>query len=132
MLELQRNMEVLAKEMLGRRGEFVWLSRSNSATKGPTFETQSKVLLQMSPTIKLAAQLHKIATQWPVDPFRPHLQLKTFLGSLAEHPQLTPSAVSAARALENNEFQKKVRLCTSLESKSDAQTHPSIVFLKRL
>lgn len=70
----------------------------------------------MPPTINLAAQLHKIATQWPVDPFRPHLQLKTFLGSLAEHPQLTPSAVNAARALENNEFQKKVRICAPLES----------------
>lgn len=62
----------------------------------------------MASTIKLAPQLHRIAAQWPADPFRPHLQLKTFLDSLAEHPQLTPQAVRAARALENNEFQKKV------------------------
>ena len=60
-----------------------------------------------SPT-KLAPQLHKIALQWPVDPFRPHLQLKRFLESLADHPQLTPQAVRAARALAGNELQKKV------------------------
>ncbi|KAJ3557487.1 hypothetical protein NM688_g1453 [Phlebia brevispora] len=64
----------------------------------------------MASTIKLAPQLHRIASQWPVDPFRPHLQLKTFLGALADHPQLTPQAVRAARALENSEFQKKYRL----------------------
>ena len=60
-------------------------------------------------TVKLSQQLHRIASKWPVDPFRPHLQLGTFLKSLADHPQLTPQAVRAARALEENEFQRKVR-----------------------
>lgn len=69
----------------------------------------------MTSTLKLAPQLHRIAAQWPVDPFRPHLQLKTFLNSLADHPQLTPHAVRAARALENSEFQKKVRLAMILQ-----------------
>lgn len=70
----------------------------------------------MAPSTKLAPQLHRIAAQWPVDPFRPHLQLKRFLDSLADHPELTPQAVRAARALESNEFQKKVR--TILQSQT--------------
>lgn len=62
----------------------------------------------MSSTTKLAQQLHRTAARWSVDPFRPHLQLGNFLKSLADHPQLTPAAVRAARALEEGEFQKKV------------------------
>ena len=62
----------------------------------------------MATPTKLASQLHKIAAQWPVDPFRPHLRLKNFLVALADHPRLTPEAIRAARALEGNEFQKKV------------------------
>ncbi len=62
----------------------------------------------MPNTVKLSQQLQTIAKRWPVDPFRPHLQLGAFLNSLAEHPQLTPQAVRAARALEENEFQRKV------------------------
>ncbi|KAI0077659.1 hypothetical protein K474DRAFT_1674687 [Panus rudis PR-1116 ss-1] len=61
-------------------------------------------------TTKLSQQLHRIAAQWPGDPFRPHMQLKTFLESLADHPQLTPQAVKAARSLVNNEIQKKYAL----------------------
>lgn len=68
----------------------------------------------MASTTKLATQLHRIAAQWTVDPFRPHLQLKTFLLALADHPQLTPQAVRAARALQDNEFQKKVRVLHAL------------------
>src|SRR5689334_8921142 len=62
----------------------------------------------MTATTKLSQQLHRVAAQWPVDPFRPNLQLKTFFESLADHPQLTQQAVRAARALEENEFQKRV------------------------
>ncbi|KAI0779119.1 hypothetical protein BC629DRAFT_1289873 [Irpex lacteus] len=64
----------------------------------------------MPNTVKLSQQLQTIAKRWPVDPFRPHLQLGAFLNSLAEHPQLTPQAVRAARALEENEFQRKYPL----------------------
>lgn len=64
----------------------------------------------MSSTTKLAQQLHRTAARWPVDPFRLHLQLGNFLKSLADHPQLTPAAVRAARALEEGEFQKKYAL----------------------
>ncbi|KAI0703465.1 hypothetical protein BC835DRAFT_1027124 [Cytidiella melzeri] len=67
----------------------------------------------MASTVKLSQQLHHIAKRWPVDPFRPHLQLGAFLNSLAEHPQLTPQAVRAARALEENEFQRKYALSES-------------------
>lgn len=59
-------------------------------------------------TTKLSQQLHRIAAQWPGDPFRPHLQLKNFLSSLADHPQLTPHAVKSAHALLNNDIQRKV------------------------
>lgn len=54
-------------------------------------------------------QMRRIAAKWPGDPFRPNIQLKTLFESLAEHPNLTPTAVSAARALKNGEFIKKVR-----------------------
>ncbi|EKM52620.1 uncharacterized protein PHACADRAFT_164559 [Phanerochaete carnosa HHB-10118-sp] len=56
---------------------------------------------------KLSQQLHRIASQWPSDPFRPHLQLGTFLKALADHPQLTPQATRAARALLENEYAHK-------------------------
>ena len=64
----------------------------------------------MATTTKLSQQLHRTASHWPVDPFRPHLQLGDFLKALADHPQLTPHAVRAARALQDNEFHRKVWL----------------------
>ncbi|OJT12356.1 hypothetical protein TRAPUB_11131 [Trametes pubescens] len=59
-------------------------------------------------------QMRRIAAKWPGDPFRPNIQLKTLFESLAEHPNLTPTAVRAARALKNDEFIKKVRTTFSL------------------
>lgn len=59
---------------------------------------------------KLAQKLSAVAHSWVADPFRPNLQLKTFLESLAAHPRLTPQAVSATRALRDNEMAKKVRI----------------------
>ena len=56
-------------------------------------------------------QLQKLAAQWPADPFRPHLQLKTFLESLSHHPGLTDGAVVATRSLLQNEPRHKVRRC---------------------
>lgn len=61
-------------------------------------------------TGKLAAEMARIAVACPIDPLRPHIQLQTFLKSLATHPRLTPAAVRAAQALERNEMQKKVPL----------------------
>lgn len=58
---------------------------------------------------KLGQKLIAIADTWVVDPFRPNLQLQTFLKSLATHPQLTSQAVNATRALRDNAMQKKVR-----------------------
>jgi len=63
---------------------------------------------------KLPAQLHRIAAAWPVDPFRGHIQLKTFLEALADHPSLTPHAVRAARVLQDNELQKQYALSERL------------------
>jgi hypothetical protein len=57
---------------------------------------------------KLSSQLQRISAQWPADPFRPHLQLKTFLDSLSQHPNLTPGAVEAAQSLQNNVLYNKV------------------------
>ena len=54
----------------------------------------------MASTTKLSQQLHRPAAHWPGDPFRPHLQLGTFLKALADHPQLTPHAVRAAVAFQ--------------------------------
>ncbi|KZT05232.1 uncharacterized protein LAESUDRAFT_715033 [Laetiporus sulphureus 93-53] len=59
---------------------------------------------------KLSQELHSIAATWHVDPFRPNLQLKNFLDSLADHPNLTARAVRAASALQKNEFQKRYQL----------------------
>ena len=56
-------------------------------------------------------QMQQIARRWPEDPFRPNVQLKVFLASLAEHPNLTPAAVRNMRALEQDEFKKKVSIC---------------------
>ncbi|KAL6308861.1 hypothetical protein BKA93DRAFT_692417, partial [Sparassis latifolia] len=55
-------------------------------------------------------QLHRIAAAWPGDPFRPNIQLKTFLQSLSDHPNLTPQAVEAARELQDNVYQKRFSL----------------------
>ncbi|KAJ6526568.1 hypothetical protein DFH09DRAFT_168533 [Mycena vulgaris] len=60
-----------------------------------------------APTRKLAEEMARIAAACPIDPLRPHIQLQTFLKSLATHPRLTPEAVRAAQALERNEIQKK-------------------------
>ncbi len=57
---------------------------------------------------QLSQRLCTIAGKWVQDPFR-HIQLSAFLESLAKHPRLTPQAVEAASALENNIVFKKVR-----------------------
>ncbi|KAI0742698.1 hypothetical protein C8Q80DRAFT_1109542 [Daedaleopsis nitida] len=62
------------------------------------------------PAASFRHQLQKIAANWPGDPFRPNVQLKTFLASLAEHPSLTPTAVRATRALRDDEFKTKYAL----------------------
>lgn len=59
---------------------------------------------------QLSQKLGAIAESWTKDPFRPNLQLQTFLKSLAAHPRLTPQAVEATRALRDNDMQKMVRL----------------------
>ncbi|KAF9784666.1 hypothetical protein BJ322DRAFT_1065679 [Thelephora terrestris] len=54
--------------------------------------------------------LQKLAAQWPVDPFRPHLQLKMFLESLSHHPKLTDQAVIATRSLLQDDLRHKYKL----------------------
>lgn len=63
----------------------------------------------MSATSKLSQKMAAIANAWPIDPFRPNIQTSKFLLSLSKHPNLTPEAVNAARALQQNEAYKKVR-----------------------
>ena len=62
-------------------------------------------------TKSVGNQLQKLAAQWPADPFRPHLQLKTFLESLSRHPSLTDEAVIATRSLLQNDLRHKVGRC---------------------
>lgn len=57
---------------------------------------------------KLAQQLTTIASTWTKDPFRPNMQLQTLLQSLATHPRLTPQAVNAALALQENQVYRQV------------------------
>ncbi|KAH7882186.1 hypothetical protein F5I97DRAFT_1817490 [Phlebopus sp. FC_14] len=59
---------------------------------------------------KNAQKLRAIAASWPADPFRPHLQLKTFFQSLAAHPNLTAEAVQATKTMLDNDIQKKYPL----------------------
>lgn len=83
---------------------------------------------------KLGQQLRRIAGKWPEDPFRPNIQLRTFLESLADHPNLTPQAVEAAHALKNNEIMKKVSRIRGFAIVPCAQRCgwfvPSILFLQ--
>ena len=60
-------------------------------------------------TKAVGTKLQKLAAQWPADPFRPHLQLKTFLESLSHHPNLTNEAVIATRSLLQDDMRHKVR-----------------------
>jgi hypothetical protein len=53
-------------------------------------------------------RLRRIAAEWPADPLRPKIQLKTFLAALAEHPALSPRAVAATNALHQNQVSSHV------------------------
>ena len=72
---------------------------------------------------KLSRQLKTIANSWAPDPFRPNMQLQTFLTALADHPKLTPNAVHAAMALQNGEIEKKV--CFSVRNPNESTTDGS-------
>jgi hypothetical protein len=54
-------------------------------------------------------RLRHIAADWPADPLRPNLQLKTFLAALADHPALSARAVAATSALYKNRVLDRVR-----------------------
>jgi hypothetical protein len=88
--------------------------RLNSHSSPFTVTTSLTSLLMASAgRTQLGHQLARVANAWPGDPFRPNMQLKTFLQSLATHPNLTPGAVTAAEALVSDEVKRKVRLRTS-------------------
>jgi hypothetical protein len=53
-------------------------------------------------------RLRNIAAEWPADPLRPNLQLKTFLSALADHPALSQRAVIATDALQTNKVSAQV------------------------
>ncbi|KDR74080.1 hypothetical protein GALMADRAFT_124303 [Galerina marginata CBS 339.88] len=74
-------------------------------------------------TRQLSQKLTSIAETWTRDPFRPNLQLQTFLTSLAAHPRLTPEAVEATRALQNNDMQKKYPLTQKMLRPASAPLH---------
>ncbi|KAJ7682899.1 hypothetical protein B0H17DRAFT_942419 [Mycena rosella] len=77
----------------------------------------------MAATRKLAEEMARIASVCPLDPLRPHIQLQTFLQSLATHPRLPPAAVRAAQALERNEMQKKYALTRITLNPASAPLH---------
>ncbi len=64
-------------------------------------------------------RLRHIATEWPADPLRPKIQLKTFLAALADHPTLSPRAVAATNALHKNHVSSHV---SGLSSDSTAES----------
>ncbi|EDR09687.1 uncharacterized protein LACBIDRAFT_319031 [Laccaria bicolor S238N-H82] len=72
---------------------------------------------------KLGQKLIAIADTWVVDPFRPNLQLQTFLKSLATHPKLTPQAVNATRALRDNAMQKRYPLSKKMLQPTSMPLH---------
>ncbi|KAH8114878.1 hypothetical protein DFH11DRAFT_1688601 [Phellopilus nigrolimitatus] len=72
---------------------------------------------------KLSKQLKSVAQSWPPDPFRPNMQLHTFLLSLSAHPHLTPAAVRTAQALRNNELQKKYPLSEKMLKPTSRPLH---------
>ncbi|KAF8797687.1 hypothetical protein BYT27DRAFT_7228840 [Phlegmacium glaucopus] len=75
-------------------------------------------------TVKqLSQKLNSIAESWIKDPFRPNLQLQTFLKSLAAHPRLTPQAVDAACALRDNQLQKQYPLSKRILRPATAPHH---------
>lgn len=55
----------------------------------------------------LSQRLVSIAETWTKDPFRPNIQLSTFLSSLAAHPRLTKRAVDDTLALRDNVMMNK-------------------------
>ncbi|KII84110.1 hypothetical protein PLICRDRAFT_95471 [Plicaturopsis crispa FD-325 SS-3] len=71
----------------------------------------------------LRQRLSKTASSWPVDPFRPHLQLKNFLESLASHPNLTPRAVEASEVLSRNAIQQKYSLSKKMMQPASMPHH---------
>ncbi|KAJ7079564.1 hypothetical protein B0H15DRAFT_858231 [Mycena belliarum] len=77
----------------------------------------------MAATKGLAKEMARIASACPTDPLRPHIQLQTFLQSLATHPRLTPAAVRAAQALERNDMQKKYALTDKMLNPASAPLH---------
>ena len=72
-------------------------------------------------------RLRRIAAEWPADPLRPKIQLKTFLAALAEHPVLSPRAVAATNALHQNQVASHV---SGLSSDSTALTHNVELFFQ--
>jgi len=74
-------------------------------------------------TSQLGRKLGTIADSWVKDPFRPNIQLSTFLRSLAEHPRLKRQTVDAARALQNNEVYKQFPLSDKILKPASAPHH---------
>ena len=71
------------------------------------------------PTRQLSHKLANIADSWVKDPFRPNIQLSTFLQSLSRHPRLTPEAVEAATKLQQNAAKKAVSRSTVKDKRGD-------------
>ncbi|PPQ68976.1 hypothetical protein CVT25_009161 [Psilocybe cyanescens] len=77
-----------------------------------------------APSTKILSQkLSAIAETWVKDPFRPNLQLQTFLKSLAAHPRLTPKAVEATRALRDDVMHKKYPLSARMLRPATSPLH---------
>jgi len=98
-----------------RNGRTDWTSLHSASVETPRIVPRAAAFAMTTKAV--GNQLQKLAAQWPADPFRPHLQLKTFFESLSHHPNLTDGAVIATRSLLQNDTRHKVRRCSySLES----------------
>jgi hypothetical protein len=87
----------------------------------------------MSTSFRPAQQrLRQIAAEWPTDPLRPNVQLKTFLTALADHPALSKRAVAATRALHRNQVSDRVGSFDALFSNRPCNGDIPFFLLERL
>ncbi|KAI0297009.1 hypothetical protein B0F90DRAFT_1811208 [Multifurca ochricompacta] len=68
-------------------------------------------------------RLRHIAAEWPADPLRPNLQLKTFLSALSDHPALSARAVAATNALQMNRVSCQIPVQTTVMRPASMPQH---------
>jgi len=76
----------------------------------------------MAARTAFSRELRHIAEQWAHDPlYTP--QLKTFLTSLSEHPDLTRNSVDAVRALRDNKISARYPIPENIKRPASRPAH---------